>query len=329
MRQPSILPPSRGVSTGRMRDRSRPRLAVALVSVVLILLCCGWPEVAWAQRRPAARPRPQRAPAAPVDEVEEAPSSPVRQTRNSVATSRDDAAEDRLAPYRNGPLAKLVAYCEESKAELDQIDDYTAIFVRKELVKRRLVQQKMEMKVRRKPFSVYFHFVSPEEAGREVIYVDGANRNQLLVHEVGLKALAGTLSLPLNDPRVVAESRHPITSVGLHNIIKVAFENFPKDAVDENVQVKKYPSAKLNDVECVAFVIRHPEPLPGLPYHETHLYFDKETKLPIHVKRFDWPRRAGDKPVLLEEYTYERLRTNVGLKNIDFDPRNPRYQFPR
>jgi hypothetical protein len=312
-------------------------LAVRLVPVVLALLCCGWPEAAWAQRRPAPRPRPQRAPNNPVDEVEETPPSEVRQTRNSVSSSREDTrkdtrqdfGEDRLAPYRNGPLGKLVAYCEESQAELDQINDYTAIFVRKELVKRRLVQQKMELKVRRKPFSVYFHFLSPEEAGREVIYVDGANRNQLLVHEVGLKALAGTLSLPLNDPRVVAESRHPITSVGLHNIIKVAFENFPKDAADENVQVKKYPSAKLNDVECVAFVIRHPEPLQGLPYHETHLYFDKETKLPIHVKRFDWPRRAGDKPVLLEEYTYERLRTNVGLKNIDFDVRNPRYQFPR
>jgi len=47
------------------------------------------------------------------------------------------------------------------------------------------------------------------------------------------------------------------------------------------------------------------------------------------VKRFDWPRRTGDKPVLLEEYTYERMRVNVGLKNLDFDPRNPRYQFPR
>jgi hypothetical protein len=329
MQHPSIWPPSGASSASRTGDHSRPGVAVGLVSVVLILLCCGWPETAWAQRRPAPRPRPQRGVVAPADEVDEVSAPPVRQTRNSATPSREGPAEDELAPYRNGPLGKLVAYCEESKAELDQISDYTAIFVRKELVKRRLVQQKMELKVRRKPFSVYFHFLSPEEAGREVIYVDGANRNQLLVHEVGLKALAGTLSLPLNDPRVVAESRHPITSVGLHNIIKVAFENFPKDAADENVQVKKYPSAKLNDVECVAFVIRHPEPMPGLPYHETHLYFDKESKLPIHVKRFDWPRRAGDKPVLLEEYTYERLRTNVGLKNIDFDVRNPRYQFPR
>lgn len=322
MHPPAILRPPRG--------HSAPGLCPPLVRALVLAVVCGClTETAWGQRRPAARPRPQRAPAAPVEEAEEAAPAAVRQTRNSVTPSRDDPGEDALARYRSGPLAKLVAYCEESKAELDQIDDYTAVFVRKELVKRRLVQQKMELKVRRKPFSVYFHFVSPEEAGREVIYVDGANRNQLLVHEVGLKALAGTLSLPLNDPRVVAESRHPITSVGLHNIIKVAFENFPKDAADENVQVKKYPSAKLNDVECVAFVIRHPEPLPGLPYHETHLYFDKESKLPIHVKRYDWPRRGGDKPVLLEEYTYERVRTNVGLKNIDFDPRNPRYQFPR
>jgi len=326
MRQPSILRPLGGLTAGRL---SVPRLFALSVLTIFLGLCHA--DSAWSQqRRPTQPARPRRASAPPADDAD-APSSPtVRQARNSVsAANRADAEGDDLSRYMNGPLAKLVAYCQESKAELDQIDDYTAIFVRKEMVKRRLVQQKMELKVRRKPFSVYFHFVSPEESGREVIYVDGANRNQLLVHEVGLKALAGTLSLPLNDPRVLAESRHPITSVGIHNIIKVAFENFPKDAADENVQVKKYPSAKLNDIECVAFVIRHPEPQPGLPYHETHLYFDRETKIPIHVKRFDWPRRTGDKPVLLEEYTYERMRVNVGLKNLDFDPRNPRYQFPR
>lgn len=326
MRHPSILRPPKGLTSGRLR--SSRSLALLLVTALLGLFPADF--AAAQQRRPTQPARPKRSPAPPADEADTPPSPPVRQARNSVSGGGRSAAEgDDLSRYLNGPLAKLVAYCQESKAELDQIDDYTAIFVRKEMVKRRLVHQKMEMKVRRKPFSVYFHFLSPDEAGREVIYIDGANRNQLLVHEVGLKALAGTLSLPLNDPRVLAESRHPITSVGIHNIIKVAFENFPKDASDENVQVKKYPSAKLNDIECVAFVIRHPDPLPGLPYHETHLYFDSATKIPIHVKRFDWPRRAGEKPVLLEEYTYERMRVNVGLKNIDFDPRNPRYQFPR
>ncbi|RPI83119.1 MAG: DUF1571 domain-containing protein, partial [Planctomycetaceae bacterium] len=80
---------------------------------------------------------------------------------------------------------------------------------------------------------------------------------------------------------------------------------------------------------CVAFVIRHPEPIKGVPFHETRLYFDRETRLPIHVERYDWPRRSGDKPPLVEEYSYRNVKLNAGLKNIDFDPRNPRYEFPR
>lgn len=282
------------------------------------------PAVVHAQRRREPE-RPRRP--TPADEQERDFLPPQRS--GSRADTRVEPVEGTRSRYADGPLAKLVAYAEQSRDALAEVTDYTCVFSKKEVVSRRLIQQKMEMKYRHKPFSVYFRYIAGDEAGREVIYVDGGNNNRLVVHETGIKAIAGTMYLPLNDSRVVQENRHPITSVGIHNLLKKAFETFELDASDDLVEVKMYPKAKLDDLPCVAFVIRHPEPKKGLPFHETRLYFDRETRLPIHVERYDWPRREGDKLPLLEEYSYRNVKLNVGLKGADFDPRNPRYAFPR
>ena len=42
------------------------------------------------------------------------------------------------------------------------------------------------MKVRHEPFSVYMWFLKPFQ-GREVLYVDGQNNNEMVVLEAGLK----------------------------------------------------------------------------------------------------------------------------------------------
>jgi hypothetical protein len=39
------------------------------------------------------------------------------------------------------------------------------------------------------------------------------------------------------------------------------------------------------------------------------------------------PKRSGGEPELHEEYTYLNVKTNVGLKDIDFDVSNPKYNF--
>ncbi|MFN6105499.1 MAG: hypothetical protein ACK5EA_13775, partial [Planctomycetaceae bacterium] len=65
MHPPAILRPPRG--------HSAPGLCPPLVRALVLAVVCGClTETAWGQRRPAARPRPQRAPAAPVEEAVDA-----------------------------------------------------------------------------------------------------------------------------------------------------------------------------------------------------------------------------------------------------------------
>jgi outer membrane lipoprotein-sorting protein len=228
------------------------------------------------------------------------------------------------------PLQEVMEFAAESRTALQDVKDYTAVFTKTELVGNRMVKQVMDMKFREKPFSVYFRFRSPQEQGREVIYVDGANNGHLLAHGSGIEAIAGTMSLRLNDRKVMEENRYPITKVGISNLLETAYqiwETEQKTAAPQDVEVKFFPNAKLGDILCQAVQITHKRPHRELRYSLSRVYFDKETKLPVRAERYGWPSRQGEKAPLVEEYTYSNLRTNVGLKNGDFDPRNPNYGF--
>lgn len=242
----------------------------------------------------------------------------------------EEQPEQPAVGNQQHPLKEVIEFAADSREALKDVKDYTAVFTKTELVGNRMVKQTMEMKFREKPFSVYFRFKAGQEAGREVIYVAGANNGNLLVHETGIKAIAGTLNIKPNGREVMEENRYPITRVGISNLLETAFqiwETEQKYAAPDDVEVKFFPNAKLGDAACEAVQITHKKPHRELKYSLSRVYFDKQTRLPVRAERFGWPRRQGEKAPLVEEYTYSNVQTNVGLKNSDFDPRNPNYGF--
>src|SRR5205807_5329999 len=122
----------------------------------------------------------------------------------------DNLESDKKAET-DGPyprtLSELIQWAEPSRAALKDVKDYTAVFTKKEVVKGRMVTQVMDVKFRAKPFSVYFKYRSGAEAGRQAIFVEGKFGNKLVVKEVGVNALAGTMYLVLDSPLVMAENR--------------------------------------------------------------------------------------------------------------------------
>jgi hypothetical protein len=65
----------------------------------------------------------------------------------------------------------------------------------------------------------------------------------------------------------------------------------------------------------------------GIETQKIRLYVDAATKLPIRAQSFGFPARTGDKSPLVEDYLYSALKTNVGLKDADFDIENSTYNF--
>lgn len=221
------------------------------------------------------------------------------------------------------PALKLARASRDAAAKLT---DYQATFSKKELVGKQLLPLTMEMKFRTKPFSVYLLFGKPHE-GREVLYVDGKNGGKLLAHETGIKAIVGTVALLPTSADAMAEGRYPITMIGMEKMADGVITMWENELKHEEPEVKYYPNAKLAGMQCQVIESVHPTPKRQFAFHRTRIYIDKATGLPVRVEQNGFPVKAGAPAPIIEEYTYSNIRTNVGLTDKDFDPRNSKYGF--
>lgn len=224
------------------------------------------------------------------------------------------------------PLAPALEIARASQEAADKVDDFEATFSKREFVGNRMIPSTMNIKFRAKPFSVYLRFGGQNE-GREVLYVEGKNNGNLLAHETGIAGLIGTVALQPNSPRALSEGRHPITRIGLSNMVGGIVKQWEFESQYGECDVQQYPKAKLGTMECLVLEASHPVPRKQFKFHKTRLYIDRGTNLPVRVENYGFPTQQGGQPPLIEEYTYTNIRTNIGLTDVDFDPRNPKYGF--
>jgi hypothetical protein len=183
----------------------------------------------------------------------------------------------------------------------------------------------MTAKFRHEPFSVYLKFDQPH-AGREVIYVDGLNKGKLLAHESGFRSLAGTVQFLPTSKEALAENRYPITQAGMIKMLGIVIDQWESDGQYQEVQVKE-SKVNVGNEPCVLLEAVHPQPRDYFKFHKTRLYLHRDTQFPIRVEQYAWPEKEGGDAVLVEEYTYTQIKTNLGMTDIDFDKTNPAYQF--
>ena len=247
------------------------------------------------------------------------PEKTARKTDDSRTAASPRAESDH-------PLEGALKLAEESRKSLDEVKDYSALFSKREMLNGRLLSQTMDLKIREKPFSVYLKFVEPH-TGREVIYVDGANQGKFLVHEEGVKAIAGTVALSPTSADAMAENKYPVTRLGMRKLLDAIIAQWEEDVKHDDTKVKFFPNAKLGEMQCTAIESTHPEAQPEFKFKMTRLFIDKETNLPVRVEQYGWPAQADQKPPLVEEYTYSKIKVNPKLTDEDFSTKNPKYRF--
>ncbi len=224
------------------------------------------------------------------------------------------------------PLVNVLKLASRSLDAMESIKDYQAVVIKKEVVGGKLLSSQMEMKFREEPMGVYLKFIDPHP-GREVLYVKGQNNGNMLVHETGIASLVGALEVDPEGKLALEHNRYPISRIGLKNMLTMLTERWLKETKLEGVDVKFYPSAKIGEVSCKVLVISYAEKNDNVRYAVSKLYLDPQTDLPIRLQNYDFPAKAGEQPVLVEDYFYTNMKTNVGLKEIDFDKSNPAYGF--
>ncbi|MEZ6068066.1 MAG: DUF1571 domain-containing protein [Planctomycetaceae bacterium] len=245
---------------------------------------------------------------------------------DDVAATRTDPSAVAGAAVEH-PLRGAIRFAQSSLEAMEGIRDYECLMRKRERLGGELQTQVMRMRFREEPFSVYFKFGEPTP-GREVLYVAGRNDNKLLAHEgTGVKSYFGTVSLALDSPQVLESSRHRITDAGLKNTLKKLIAQWEQEAAYGEIDVRYYPDAKLGEIACRVVEVSHPRPRNQFPFHISRLYLNARTNLPVRVENYSWPRQAGEPPVLVEEYTYIEMKTNVGFDDRHFDPKFEEYNF--
>ncbi|WP_231598456.1 DUF1571 domain-containing protein [Crateriforma conspicua] len=219
------------------------------------------------------------------------------------------------------------------------INDYTAILVKRENVGGTIGEQEfMYTKIRNRkvasgrvvqPLSVYIQFLKPTTVkGREVIYVEGQNNGNLVAHEGGFKGkFLPTVTIPPDGMLAMRGQRYPMTEVGIENLIVKLIERGETARKYPDVTCEFRRNARVKDRVCTVLQVTQPTRRPELIFYQAQIFIDDQLKVPVRYVAYDWPRRAGDPLQVIEEYTYLNLKTNVGLTDADFDPRNQAYSF--
>ncbi len=218
-------------------------------------------------------------------------------------------------------ILKLLSLAEKSYAG---VTDYTSVFVSRERIGGTLrPPETIQLKFQR-PFKVYMKWVEGPSKGREALYVSGANDGKFLIHQQGGIQGLFTAALEPTDRRVMEESRHPVTDVGIGRLLEIVGTNARRgvQAGDLRVVERGYGDVAGRRVRQFEVILVR-DARAGYYCYRVLLAFDEENHLPIRIVVYDWNDQ------IVEEYTHTQLQLNPGLSGRDFDPDNREYGFSR
>jgi len=248
-------------------------------------------------------------------------------------------ADSKTPPVEHKALLKALEIAKRGYKRMEEeIEDYTCILTKRERVDGHLFEhQKMFVKIRHRrvedghvvtPFSVYLKFYSPPRLkGREVIYVEGKNHGRLIVRNGGPRFGYITTSVAPDSPAALRQNRYPITEIGVMNLTARLIEVGEGKLRCSNCEAKIAPGAKINGRPCTLIQVSNRVRDESQTFKTARIFVDDELQLPVRYAAYDWPKKEGGEPILLEEYTYTDIKLNVGLTDWDFDHRNKEYHF--
>jgi Protein of unknown function (DUF1571) len=226
------------------------------------------------------------------------------------------------AAVKQTPLDEPIAWMEQAKHNFTAVKDYSCTLLSQESVGGKLQEQNViQLKMMNAPFSIHMRWLLPKASeGQEVIYVHGKNNNKMRVKSnvLGQKIL-GFMSLDPQDKRVTEHSRHTILEAGIGNMIDQTLRQWYKDRdlgkTKVSIQAFVYNNRQVHKIELTRM-----EKDAAFYCHRTVIYLEKESKLPIRLENYDWPRQGGPAGgELLEMFSYINIAWNTGLKDADFN----------
>jgi hypothetical protein len=227
--------------------------------------------------------------------------------------------------HRMAHEAPLDLLREAQKRYRDTVVDYTCFFTKQEnLFGRMTAVQGADVKFRDQPFSIFMHWTQNPDKARRVCFVSGKwttkdGQAAALCEPEGAiaRTFISKILRPIHGADAKAASRRTIDQFGfgntLHLIVKYAMLAHQRG----ELQLVHLGDGEVDGRPTYVFERRLPYTGEDGVYPDRVLVFhlDKETLLPVMCASY-----ADDaKQELLGQYTYTKVRLNVGLTDASFE----------
>lgn len=246
-----------------------------------------------------------------------------------------EVASETETPELCGPLEGRAAcdaclhLFEKGTQLLKSVSDFRGTFFKQERIGGELLdREEVQIKMRHEPMSVYMRWNYPF-TGREVIWEQESNDGKLLIHEYGLRGrLVPLVKIAPDSPLVTAGTLRPIDQAGLWAMADQLRSRRHEIELD-TVEASMTDDVTIGGRPCYRFCFRHPQPREDVQFHMTVVYIDKDWNLPVGCEGYGWPTSDCPEPPLECAYFYTDLVFDTGLGELDFDIKNPAYQYTR
>lgn len=200
-------------------------------------------------------------------------------------------------------------------------ESYTTIFHKQERLKGIFLEKETIYLKFKKPFNVYMKWIAAPNRGRELLYVDGWNKNRLKAHEGGILGIV-TLNLDPRGAFAMKNNRHPVTDTGLEHLVRIIAENVRRGVQSGSIQFIDHGSETVYGSRTRKFEgILPKDRRKGYYCYRAVINVDIKKKVPVKIMIYNWDDN------LIENYGYEDLRLDAGLTDSDFTPDNPEYKY--
>jgi hypothetical protein len=203
------------------------------------------------------------------------------------------------------------------------VDDYIVVVHQVQRVGGKLLPEEVILYKFKRPNSVYLRSIGEVSKGQEIIYQEGWNDGKMMGHMGG--ALDGIiLNLKPGSDMASKRTRHTIDKSSLIYMMNTLERsmNYAQTHPEDNMIVEDIGTKIVfgKPVRLIRIKLPHGK---DYPYYAPVSIFgiDEERHLPLYYRSYG---PAGE---MWEDYRYRDLKTNVGLTDLDFDPKNPEYNF--
>ena len=111
------------------------------------------------------------------------------------------------------------------------------------------------------------------------------------------------------------------------NVVRKLVDVGTADMQYGECEVQIFNDVKVDGRLCKCVQVVHPRRRSVFLFHIVRIFITKDVPIPVRYEAYDWPIGNSQEPPLIEEYTFQDIRLNVGFSDAEFQRNYQEYKF--